>query len=63
MTYVVVSIGQGRIGQPIARRVGVGKDVLLAALRVENASAATQVMRVAKRGDERLVAQARYRSH
>ena len=63
MTYVVVGIGQGRIGQPIARRAGVGKDVLLAAPRVENASAAAEVMRVAKRGDEWLVAQARYRSY
>jgi NAD(P)-dependent dehydrogenase (short-subunit alcohol dehydrogenase family) len=44
MTDVVVLIGAGQIGQAIARRVGVGKHVLLADMRVENANAAAEVM-------------------
>jgi NAD(P)-dependent dehydrogenase (short-subunit alcohol dehydrogenase family) len=44
MKDVIVVIGSGQIGQAIARRVGVGKHVLLADLRVENANAAAQVM-------------------
>jgi NAD(P)-dependent dehydrogenase (short-subunit alcohol dehydrogenase family) len=44
MKDVIVVIGAGQIGQAIARRVGVGKHVLLADLRVENAAAAAEVM-------------------
>ncbi len=35
MREVVVVVGSGSIGQAIARRVGVGKTVLLADLRSE----------------------------
>jgi len=45
MKNVVVVIGAGQIGQAIARRVGVGKHVLLADLRLDNANAAAQVFR------------------
>lgn len=41
---VIVVIGSGAIGQAIARRVGVGKRVLLADLRAENADAAASVL-------------------
>src|SRR5271165_556317 len=41
---VVVVIGAGLIGQAIARRVGVGKHVLLADMRVDNANASAEVM-------------------
>jgi NAD(P)-dependent dehydrogenase (short-subunit alcohol dehydrogenase family) len=41
---VVVVIGPGQIGQAIARRVGVGKRVVLADLREENATAAAEVL-------------------
>jgi NAD(P)-dependent dehydrogenase (short-subunit alcohol dehydrogenase family) len=41
---VVVIIGPGQIGQAIARRVGVGKRVLLADRLRENAEAAAEVM-------------------
>ena len=41
---VVVLIGSGQIGQAIARRVGVGKHVLLADLRLDNANAAAEVL-------------------
>src|SRR3954467_10154508 len=44
MKEVVVVIGPGQIGQAIARRVGVGKHIVLADLRVENADAAAKVM-------------------
>jgi NAD(P)-dependent dehydrogenase (short-subunit alcohol dehydrogenase family) len=44
MKDVVVVIGPGQIGQAIARRVGVGKHVLLADMRSENANAAAKVM-------------------
>jgi NAD(P)-dependent dehydrogenase (short-subunit alcohol dehydrogenase family) len=44
MTEVVVVVGPGQIGQAIARRVGVGKKVLLADMRLENAEAAAEVM-------------------
>ena len=43
MTQVIVVIGAGQIGQAIARRVGVGKHVLLADMRIENAQAAAEV--------------------
>ncbi|WP_317215905.1 SDR family oxidoreductase [Gluconobacter sp. GP1] len=44
MNKVIVVIGSGSIGQAIARRVGVGKHILLADLRMENAQAAAEVM-------------------
>ncbi|MBL7234744.1 SDR family oxidoreductase [Komagataeibacter oboediens] len=44
MDKVIVVIGSGSIGQAIARRVGVGKHILLADLRMENAEAAAEVM-------------------
>src|SRR4051794_8007146 len=44
MKNVIVVIGSGQIGQAIARRVGVGKHVLLADLRLENAEAAAKVL-------------------
>ena len=44
MPEVIVVIGPGQIGQAIARRVGVGKHVLLADTRPENAKAAADVM-------------------
>jgi NAD(P)-dependent dehydrogenase (short-subunit alcohol dehydrogenase family) len=42
---VIVVIGPGQIGQAIARRVGVGKQVILADNRVENANAAAETLR------------------
>jgi NAD(P)-dependent dehydrogenase (short-subunit alcohol dehydrogenase family) len=44
MENVIVVIGPGQIGQAIARRVGIGKHVLLADMRRENADAAAEVM-------------------
>ena len=44
MKDVTVVIGPGQIGQAIARRVGIGKHVLLADMRRENADLAAQVM-------------------
>ena len=44
-TEVIVVIGAGSIGQAIARRVGTGKHVLLADLRIENADAAAEIFR------------------
>jgi NAD(P)-dependent dehydrogenase (short-subunit alcohol dehydrogenase family) len=44
MRYVIVVIGPGQIGQAIARWVGVGKHVLLADVRQENADAAAEVL-------------------
>ncbi|MDO7929906.1 SDR family oxidoreductase [Pseudomonas sp. KFB-139] len=41
---VIVVIGPGSIGQAIARRVGVGKHVLLADLREENALSAAEIL-------------------
>lgn len=43
MKDVIVVIGAGQIGQAIARRVGVGKHILLADQRIENAEAAAEV--------------------
>nr|WP_320132169.1 SDR family oxidoreductase [uncultured Holophaga sp.] len=43
-TSVIVVIGPGSIGQAIARRVGVGKHILLADLRLAHAEAAAEVM-------------------
>ncbi|MBU9399849.1 SDR family oxidoreductase [Burkholderia multivorans] len=45
MKNVVVVIGPGQIGQAIARRVGVGKHVLLADRSEDNARAAADVLR------------------
>ena len=44
MTQVIVVIGPGQIGQAIARRVGVGKHIILADMRAENANAAAGVL-------------------
>jgi NAD(P)-dependent dehydrogenase (short-subunit alcohol dehydrogenase family) len=44
MKNVIVVVGPGQIGQAIARRVGVGKHVLLADMRRENADAAAKVL-------------------
>lgn len=44
MSSVVVVIGAGQIGQAIARRVGVGKHVVLADMRSDNANAAAEVL-------------------
>ena len=44
MADVIVVIGAGQIGQAIARRVGVGKHVLLADMRQDNASAAADTL-------------------
>jgi NAD(P)-dependent dehydrogenase (short-subunit alcohol dehydrogenase family) len=41
---VIVVIGPGQIGQAIARRVGIGKHVLLADVCQENADAAEEVL-------------------
>ena len=44
MKDVVVVLGAGSIGQAIARRVSAGKQILLADLRLENASAAAKTL-------------------
>lgn len=44
MTNVIVVIGPGHIGQATARRVGVGKHVLLADMRLDNATVAARVL-------------------
>jgi len=44
MKEVVVVIGPGQIGQAIARRVGVGKHVLLADMRQDNANVTAEVL-------------------
>ena len=44
MKNVIVVIGPGQIGQAIARRVGVGKHVLLADMRQDNANAAAEIL-------------------
>jgi NAD(P)-dependent dehydrogenase (short-subunit alcohol dehydrogenase family) len=44
MANVIIVIGAGQIGQAIARRVGMGKHLLLADMRPENASAAAEVL-------------------
>jgi NAD(P)-dependent dehydrogenase (short-subunit alcohol dehydrogenase family) len=44
MSNVIVVLGPGLIGQAIARRVGVGKHVLLADMRPDNADAAAQTL-------------------
>jgi NAD(P)-dependent dehydrogenase (short-subunit alcohol dehydrogenase family) len=44
MKNVIVVIGPGQIGQAIARRVGIGKHVLLADSRRDNSDTAAEVM-------------------
>jgi NAD(P)-dependent dehydrogenase (short-subunit alcohol dehydrogenase family) len=44
MTEIVVVIGAGQIGQAIARRVGVGKQIVLADMREDNAKVAAEVL-------------------
>lgn len=44
MKKIIVVIGSGLIGQAIARRVGAGKHVLLADIRLDNAKTAAEVM-------------------
>src|SRR4051812_29968236 len=44
MSDVIVVVGPGLIGQAIARRVGVGKHVLLADMRPDNADAAAETL-------------------
>jgi NAD(P)-dependent dehydrogenase (short-subunit alcohol dehydrogenase family) len=44
MKDVIVVIGAGQIGQAIARRISVGKQVVLADMRAENANATAEVM-------------------
>lgn len=44
MNNVTVVIGTGLIGQAIARRVSVGKHVLLADMRQDNANAAAETL-------------------
>src|SRR5512136_2332670 len=44
MRDVIVVIGAGSIGVAITRRVGVGKHVLLADMKPENAKAAAEIM-------------------
>ena len=44
MNSVVVVIGAGQIGQAIARRVGVGKHIVLADRSEANATSAADVM-------------------
>jgi NAD(P)-dependent dehydrogenase (short-subunit alcohol dehydrogenase family) len=44
MSKVIVVIGPGLIGQAIARRVGVGKQVVLADVRPENADLAAETL-------------------
>jgi NAD(P)-dependent dehydrogenase (short-subunit alcohol dehydrogenase family) len=45
MRDVIVVVGPGQIGQAIARRVGVGKHVLLADVRPDNANAAAEILK------------------
>lgn len=44
MSEVVIVIGPGLIGQAIARRVGMGKHLVLADRRIENANAAAETL-------------------
>lgn len=44
MSDVILVIGPGQIGQAIARRVGVGKHLVLADVRAENAQAAADTL-------------------
>ena len=53
MKNVIVVIGPGQIGQAIARRVGVGKHILLADMRPDNGK---QVEWMEKVSDEQYMA-------
>lgn len=44
MKNILVVIGPGQIGQAIARRIGVGKHIVLADVRPESANAAAEIM-------------------
>ena len=44
MKHTVVLVGSGSIGQAIARRVGAGKHVVLADLKLEAAQAAAKTL-------------------
>ena len=44
---IIVLVGSGAIGQAIVRRVGMGKQILLADLHEGNAHAAAETLRVA----------------
>lgn len=44
MSEVVIVVGPGLIGQAIARRVGMGKHLVLADRRIENANAAAETL-------------------
>ena len=44
MTKLIVLIGAGQIGQAIARRVGIGKHVLLADVRPDNADSVAEIL-------------------
>jgi len=44
MKDVIVVIGPGQIGQAIARRVAIGKHVLLADQRRESANVAAEIL-------------------
>lgn len=44
MKDVVILLGSGSIGQAIARRIGEGKHVVLADLKIENANAAAKTL-------------------
>lgn len=44
MKRIIVVIGPGQIGQAIARRVGVGRHILLADRSEENAKSASEVL-------------------
>ena len=64
MPQVIVVIGAGQIGQAIARRVGVGKHVMLADMRPDNANAAAEVLgerriRGERRDGRRILARSR----
>ena len=50
MKNVIVVIGAGQIGQAIARRVGIGKHVLLADMHLDNAKCVIFVPVTSQRG-------------
>ncbi|POZ60426.1 SDR family oxidoreductase [Chromobacterium alticapitis] len=45
MKETLVVVGAGQIGQAIARRIGVGKQIVLASLRIEEAEQAVELFR------------------
>ena len=50
MSEVIVVIGPGLIGQAIARRVGVGKHIVLADLHEASANAAAETLGIPNEG-------------